>query len=160
MKKLLMITLLLTTQAQALSVNMVDTKNNKPIGTIQLIETEYGVLINPSLQSMTPGIHGFHLHTNPSCGQHGQAAGGHFDPNNTKRHLGPYYQGHLGDLPALSADSNGHINLPVLAPRLKLKDFTNHALIIHAGGDNYADEPLKLGGGGARVACGVIAAPK
>jgi len=28
--------------------------------------------------------------------------------------------------------------------------------MIHAGGDNYADQPAPLGGGGARVACGVI----
>ncbi|MBV8452160.1 MAG: superoxide dismutase, partial [Deltaproteobacteria bacterium] len=26
----------------------------------------------------------------------------------------------------------------------------------HAGGDNYSDTPLPLGGGGARLACGVI----
>ncbi len=30
--------------------------------------------------------------------------------------------------------------------------------MIHAGGDNYSDTPEKLGGGGARVACGVIPA--
>ena len=30
------------------------------------------------------------------------------------------------------------------------------ALIIHAGGDNYSDRPAPLGGGGARVACGLI----
>jgi Cu-Zn family superoxide dismutase len=29
--------------------------------------------------------------------------------------------------------------------------------MIHAGGDNYADQPAPLGGGGARIACGVIA---
>jgi superoxide dismutase, Cu-Zn family len=28
--------------------------------------------------------------------------------------------------------------------------------MIHAGGDNYADAPKPLGGGGARVACGVV----
>jgi Cu-Zn family superoxide dismutase len=28
--------------------------------------------------------------------------------------------------------------------------------MIHQGGDNYSDDPKKLGGGGARVACGVI----
>jgi len=28
--------------------------------------------------------------------------------------------------------------------------------MIHAGGDNYSDEPAKLGGGGARMACGVV----
>jgi len=31
-----------------------------------------------------------------------------------------------------------------------------HALMIHQGGDNYADTPEKLGGGGARAACGVV----
>jgi Cu-Zn family superoxide dismutase len=28
--------------------------------------------------------------------------------------------------------------------------------MIHEGGDNYSDEPAPLGGGGARIACGVI----
>lgn len=31
--------------------------------------------------------------------------------------------------------------------------------MIHAGSDNHADHPQPLGGGGARVACGVIKAP-
>ncbi|HAQ86214.1 MAG TPA: superoxide dismutase [Cu-Zn] SodC1, partial [Pseudomonas sp.] len=43
------------------------------------------------------------------------------------------------------------------APRLKsLGDLKGHALMVHEGGDNYSDEPKPLGGGGARVACGVI----
>jgi Cu-Zn family superoxide dismutase len=28
--------------------------------------------------------------------------------------------------------------------------------MVHAGGDNYADQPEPLGGGGPRVACGVV----
>jgi Cu-Zn family superoxide dismutase len=43
----------------------------------------------------------------------------------------------------------------VLAPRLKVRDVKNRALMIHAGGDNYSDQPAALGGGGARIACGV-----
>jgi len=27
--------------------------------------------------------------------------------------------------------------------------------MIHAGGDNYSDQPEPLGGGGGRIACGV-----
>jgi Cu/Zn superoxide dismutase len=27
--------------------------------------------------------------------------------------------------------------------------------LIHAGGDNYSDQPAPLGGGGVRLACGV-----
>ena len=55
-----------------------------------------------------------------------------------------------------SVGSDGKATYPVLAPRLKAEDFKGHALMVHAGGDNHSDHPEKLGGGGARVACGVV----
>jgi Cu-Zn family superoxide dismutase len=45
---------------------------------------------------------------------------------------------------------------PVLAPRMKMADLKGKALMVHVGGDNHADHPAPLGGGGARMACGVI----
>ena len=84
------------------------------------------------------------------------AAGGHLDPSNTGKHEGPYGKGHLGDLPVLYVGADGKAMLPVLAPRLKVADLKGRSLMIHAGGDNYSDQPDKLGGGGARIACGVI----
>ena len=39
---------------------------------------------------------------------------------------------------------------------LKLEDVAGRALVIHEGGDNYSDTPKPLGGGGVRMACGVI----
>lgn len=86
------------------------------------------------------------------------AAGGHYDPAGIKRHGAPWGDGHQGDLPALSSDANGNSS-PVLAPRLKMTDLMGRALVIHAGGDNYSDQPAPLGGGGARWACGIIQAP-
>ena len=56
----------------------------------------------------------------------------------------------------LVVDPDGTATLAVLAPRLKVSDVLGRALMIHAGGDNYSDQPLPLGGGGARIACGVI----
>ena len=84
------------------------------------------------------------------------AAGGHNDPAGAKRHGAPWGDGHQGDLPALNVDATGNANLPVLAPRVKMADLKGRSLMIHAGGDNYADLPDPLGGGGARIACGVI----
>ncbi len=85
------------------------------------------------------------------------AAGGHLDPAGAHQHLGPYdSKGELGDLPVLLVDSSGLANTPILAPRLTLEAVQNHALMIHADGDNYSDTPEKLGGGHARIACGVI----
>ena len=102
------------------------------------------------------GAHGFHIHQTPDCGDKGMKAGGHLDPDNTNSHQGPYGAGHLGDLPILVVNSQGVADIPVLAPRLKIKDIQGHALMIHAGGDNYTDIPA-LGGGGSRIGCGKIA---
>jgi superoxide dismutase, Cu-Zn family len=136
------------------------------IGTVAITETPYGVVFTPALTGITAGLHGFHLHENPSCAAQKKdgkmvpalAAGGHYDPAQTKQHGLPWGNGHLGDLPALYVDPAGKANNPVLAPRLKLANLRGRALMIHMGGDNYADQPAPLGGGGERVACGVISA--
>lgn len=126
----------------------------KPIGTITIDQTKHGLIITPHLTDLPPGLHGFHMHEHASCAHAAKDAGGHFDPRKTGKHLGPYdNKGHLGDLPALFVDDKGNASLPVFAPRLTLSDMKNHSLMIHAGGDNYSDNP-KLGGGGDRIACG------
>ena len=126
------------------------------IGTVTFTDTSKGLLIQPRLSHLPPGLHGFHVHEHASCQDMGMAAMGHLDPEHTGKHLGPYNsKGHLGDLPALYVDNNGVADLPTLAPRLSVKAIKGHAIMIHAGGDNYSDLPSKLGGGGARIACGV-----
>jgi Cu-Zn family superoxide dismutase len=143
-----------------ITIEMYSTENNgkeRSVGTIQADDTIYGLLLTPHLHDLPPGIHGFHVHDMPFCGDHAMSAGGHLDPRHTNQHLGPYSgNGHLGDLPVLIVDASGHATLPILAPRLKENLIGNHALMIHQGGDNYSDHPEKLGGGGARIACGVI----
>lgn len=138
---------------------------SEKIGSITIEEIEHGLLFTPDLESLPGGMHGFHVHQHGSCDpahkegemSAAESAGGHFDPDESGKHLGPYGEGHLGDLPALYVDEDGNAQTPVLAPRLKTLDqLEGRALMIHAGGDNYADEPEPLGGGGARVACGVI----
>jgi Cu-Zn family superoxide dismutase len=44
----------------------------------------------------------------------------------------------------------------VVAPHLTVKQIRGRSIMIHAGGDNYSDTPVLLGGGSARIACGVI----
>ncbi len=136
----------------------------KSIGTVAISDSQYGLLLVPEIGGLTPGIHGFHVHQNPDCGPGqkdgkqvpGLAAGGHYDPAGVGKHEGPYAQGHLGDLPALYAGADGKATTPVLAPRLKTTELKGRSLMIHAGGDNYSDMPAALGGGGGRIACGVI----
>lgn len=152
--------------SQDVTINLVDTDGKQEsIGSIEISETEHGLLFTPDLTSLPAGVHGFHVHENGSCDAAekdgemvpAQAAGGHYDPAGTGKHLGPYDNGHLGDLPALYVNEDGTADYPVLAPRIKkLSEIKDKALMIHAGGDNHADHPEPLGGGGARMACGVI----
>jgi Cu-Zn family superoxide dismutase len=133
------------------------------IGTIQFKDSPAGLVIHTDLSKLPPGPHGFHIHEKGSCepaekdGKMGAAlaAGGHFNPNQSPHHGTPL-QGHLGDLPVLNVDAQGNAKQNLVAPRLKVADIQGLAVMVHAGGDNYADQPKPLGGGGERIACGVI----
>lgn len=135
------------------------------LGTVTFSDSPGGLAIAPNLKGLPPGTHGFHIHENPSCAPApnsegkataGLAAGGHYDPDKTGKHLGPEAAGHRGDLPALIVKDDQTATAVGTAPRLKTDDLAGRAVVIHAGGDNYADQPAPLGGGGARIACGVV----
>ena len=135
---------------------------NKSIGEIVVVNTKYGVAFFPNLKGITEGQHGFHVHANGDCGSTekglGMKAGGHWDPAETKAHSFPWDdKGHKGDLPALYANKDGVASYPVLAPKIKnISELKGKSVMVHIGGDNHHDKPAALGGGGARMACGVI----
>ncbi|HLK25199.1 MAG TPA: superoxide dismutase [Cu-Zn] SodC [Caulobacteraceae bacterium] len=136
------------------------------VGTVTISDSYEGARISVNLHGLPPGQHGFHVHTNPSCAPgmvngamaDAGAAGGHFDPGHNMSHEGPFGFGHLGDLPYLTVSADGGDHETLLAPQIHdVLGLKNRSLIIHAGGDNYSDSPKPLGGGGARIACGVLA---
>ncbi len=148
------------------TINSIDVNGVGPvIGTVTFKDTKYGLMVTPDISDLPVGVHGFHIHDKGACGlaEHegkmaaGFAAGSHYDPDHTGKHLGPYNTaGHKGDLPVLVVGADGDASLPVLAPQLRVKDVRGRSLMIHEGGDNYSDQPEPLGGGGTRIACGVI----
>ncbi|CAA7620011.1 Superoxide dismutase (Cu-Zn) 2 [Candidatus Terasakiella magnetica] len=147
------------------TVNAIDaTGVGDKIGTVILRDGKTGLEVVPRLAGLVPGPHGFHIHENPSCAAKDQdgkpvaglAAGGHFDPDKTGKHEGPWSHGHRGDMPALAVNGDGNTRDRAIVPHVKVADVKGRSIIIHAGADNYADSPKPLGGGGPRVACGVI----
>ena len=134
------------------------------LGTVAFQDASRGLKIWPNLSGLAEGQHGFHVHENANCGTKekggklvaGLAAGGHLDPGKTGKHNGPNGIGHLGDLAVLYVDDRGRATRTSFASRLKTSDLEGRTIVIHAGGDNYSDQPAPLGRGGARVACGVV----
>jgi len=136
-------------------------------GTVVFRDSDWGVLIEPKLHGLSAGPHGAHVHVNPSCDainhqdhvMPAAAAGDHYDPGKAGVHAGPFGAGHLGDLPNLIVEADGTATIPLLAPRLKVADLRERALIIHAEADRYAEHDTHShnhGAGGARMYCGVI----
>ena len=135
------------------------------LGTVTISDGPSGAIVKTALKGLPPGPHGFHIHENGSCQpttENGQpvpagGAGGHLDPQHTGKHEGPAGNGHLGDLPVLQVAGDGNATQTQIAPHIKdVAVLRGRSVVIHIGGDNYSDQPQPLGGGGARIACGVI----
>lgn len=134
------------------------------IGTITFTDTPNGLSVMPNLTGLPMGERGFHIHENPDCSPKEKdgvmvaalAAGPHYDPSHSGKHSGPHGGGHKGDLPKLEVAANGTATKSLVVSGVAVHDIRNRSVMIHAGGDNYADEPAPLGGGGARIACGVV----
>lgn len=145
--------------AKALMYNTV----NELVGEITLKETEKGVELTASLNGLTPGEHGIHLHEFGKCeAPTFETAGAHFNPTN-KQHgvdnpLGP----HKGDLPNLEVDETGQVQLNFITADFTLEkgqqtsifDEDGTSIIIHEKRDDYKTDPS--GNSGARIVCGVI----
>lgn len=142
-------------------------------GTAEFSAAGGGAEIRITVSGLKPGLHGMHIHTNPSCAASKDAsgntvtfggAGGHFDPANSGHHASPTApntEGHGGDLPMLNVAADGTAKVDFYTPKVSLSGDTSvigRSIIIHAGMDDYETNPA--GNSGARERCGVIQAPQ
>ena len=128
-------------------------------GTVTFTEVEGGIRVDAHLTGLIPGSHGFHIHEKGDCSApDASSAGAHFNP--AKHKHGDPHQGehHLGDMPALVADSQGNADLTTTLSGLTLTEgeaaVVGHSVIVHADPDDYVTQPT--GNSGVRVSCGII----
>jgi len=123
---------------------------------------------------LSPGFHGFHVHTLGVCdGAVGfTSAGGHYNPAGAAA----THAHHAGDMPSLLVKQDGTAELDFRTDAFtvdQLLDADGSAVIVHAGPDNFGNIPgrylsgallipgpdattLATGDAGARAACGVV----
>jgi len=130
------------------------------LGTVQLEDSGIGLKIKAQLSNVSPGKHGFHIHTFGTCGNGGKAAGGHFNPNNTPHGdliTDGLFQAHSGDFGNIEIGSDGTGNLELTLPGLTISNGTysvaGRAFMLHAKPDDFGQP---TGNAGSRVACGTI----
>jgi Cu-Zn family superoxide dismutase len=138
------------------------------IGAVTFTQDGSRVRVQADVRGLTPGFHGFHVHTTGICDASTSAAftsaGGHFNPG------GRSHADHAGDMPVLYVMADGTGSLSFSTDRFTVADLFDadgNALIVHASPDNFANIPtryvaapdemtLATGDSGGRVACAVI----
>lgn len=135
--------------------------SGNPTGEARLLAIGEKVELAVTAEGLTPGQHGFHLHTTGKCTLPDfKSAGGHLNPSNEGHGLLDDDGNHLGDLPNLTARANGtaSMQVPVGGSRAyvleNVFDADGTAVVIHADPDDGRTDPS--GAAGSRIACGVL----
>lgn len=133
-------------------------------GSAVFSETPDGVKAVVRISGAPQGNHGIHIHENSDCGDMGKAAGGHFNPANTKHgflpHDGPS-AAHAGDMGNISINQQGSGSLTVRLQSLTLdqgeRGIIGRSVILHEKPDDFGQP---TGNAGGRIGCGVINGPQ
>lgn len=140
------------------------TQGNAVAGTLAFATVDGGIRVTGEVSGLAPGSeHGFHVHETGDCSApDGTSAGGHFNPGASDH--GRVGQGthHAGDSDNIVAGEQGTATVDTLLQGATLgdgaaTDIIGKGVIVHADPDDYTSQPT--GNAGARLACGVIAAP-
>ncbi len=131
------------------------------IGRAQFTPSPHGVLIRILVEpgGLPPGWHGVHLHMTGTCADTAsfEASGDHVAHAETSHGLLYEYGPEAGDLPNLSAHSDGSAAAEMFSNLItlsELQDADGSALIIHAQPDDHLSQPI--GGAGDRIACAAL----
>jgi Cu-Zn family superoxide dismutase len=132
---------------------------DKVHGTVLFHQTANGVHVKATLDGLTPGKHGFHIHQDPIKGDDLKTAGGHWNPHKVDHGAPDAPKHHSGDLGNITADEKGHAELSMEIAGLTVTgtatdSVIGHSVIVHAKADDLKTQPT--GDAGDRVGGGNI----
>jgi superoxide dismutase, Cu-Zn family len=156
---ILMLTACASMMRPTASTTLMPTSGSTAQGTVRFVQLADGAVeVNVNLTGVPPGVHGFHVHDKGDCGDNGNAAGGHFNPNATTHGAPSVDPHHAGDFGNVTADRNGMVKTFFTTRSVTVEAGTSsavgHAVILHANPDDLQTQPT--GNAGGRIACGVV----
>ncbi|GMS81439.1 hypothetical protein PENTCL1PPCAC_3614, partial [Pristionchus entomophagus] len=133
------------------------------IGVVDFTQEIVGVRLNGTVNGLTAGLHGFHVHERGDLSNGCLAAGGHYNPfnrNHGSQNARIRHHGDLGNIPSVKTgatqvqmrDSSLSLNGPL--------SIIGRALVVHVQPDDLGlggtEASRTTGDAGARFACGII----
>jgi len=132
----------------------------KASGTATLSDTPNGLKVTVQVANAPQGKHGIHVHQFGNCGEKGNAAGGHFNPDGVKHgHLPKdgFLEAHAGDLGNIEINKDGKGTLSLLIPGLTVAGgkytVAGRSIVLHEKPDDFGQP---TGNAGGRIGCGPI----
>ena len=132
---------------------------SKVKGTATFVEADGGVEVTISVEGLSAGDHGWHVHEKGDCSApDAKSAGDHFNPEGHKHGAPEAAERHAGDFGNLTAGKDGKATKTFTMKGVTVAEgptsLVGRALIVHEKKDDLKTQPS--GNAGARVACGVI----
>ncbi|KDR15674.1 copper chaperone for superoxide dismutase [Zootermopsis nevadensis] len=133
-------------------------------GVVRFLQTDENMcIVDGTLDGLSAGLHGLHIHESGDISQGCDSVGGHFNPRNT-RHGSPddeENERHAGDLGNITAGPDGRATFRLTDKVIKVWDVIGRSVVVTDGADDLGcgnhPQSLKDGNSGQRLACGIIA---
>ena len=136
------------------------TPDSKVTGWAAFHDTEEGLVVEAQVSHASPGNHGFHIHEKGDCGDSGNAAGGHYNPDGVKHGFLPkdgFQAAHAGDFGNIEVGPDGIGSIKLVVSGLTVSggkyNVENRSVIFHEKEDNFGQP---TGNAGGRIGCGII----
>lgn len=116
-------------------------------------------LIDLTVEGLSPGKHGVHIHECGDISRGWLSTGDHFNPTGVDH--GDPDDGHVGDLGNIEVAENGWGDLVIESDRVKVWDIIGRSMVITKNEDDLGrgQQPTSRvdGGSGPGILCGIVA---
>ncbi|KAF9935715.1 hypothetical protein BGZ65_003117 [Modicella reniformis] len=146
--------------------------SQKPYGLVRFLQVDQETcVVDVTVQNLTRGDHGIHIHEFGDTSEGAAKCGPHFNPTNVSH--GDPETGHVGDLGNITVDENGWGDLVLESKRIKVWDIIGRSMVVtekaddlgrgtHSNGSSDDNRNGSLnskedGGSGKGIICGIIA---
>lgn len=152
-----------TTAAVAMLGHPVGFSNNMVKGVVRFVQADDDVcVIDGTIDGLTPGCHGLHIHECGDISRGCDSVGEHFDLSGGC-HGGPHDEPgkrHTGDLGNIEANESGRAVFRLEDEQVKVWDIIGRSIVVTSNADDYGKGPTEFsqidGSSGERLACGII----